>query len=285
MALNTIEYASKLQTGLDQKAVIDATSGWMDENAGQVIYTGGKSIKVPTISTTGLKDYDRDNGYPQGSVTLGYETLEMSMDRGTSFLLDAMDVDESNFMVSAANVTSEFQKDQVVPEIDAYRYSKLAAYAESENVVTYTPDEKDILKQLMYDIAAVKDIVGENVPLVAVMNSRVKAQLDLMDSFRKAVDDMTLTILKLVITTILIVFSRYIIPYLKIKMEDTKIAYVAGIANDAVRAAEQTIKLDGAEKKALVTKMLHNILIQKNISISDEQLDSLIESAVLALKQ
>ncbi|MCI5611484.1 MAG: hypothetical protein MR392_08975 [Roseburia sp.] len=190
MALNTIEYASKLQTGLDQKAVIDATSGWMDENAGQVIYTGGKSIKVPTISTTGLKDYDRDNGYPQGSVTLGYETLEMSMDRGTSFLLDAMDVDESNFMVSAANVTSEFQKDQVVPEIDAYRYSKLAAYAESENVVTYTPDEKDILKQLMYDIAAVKDIVGENVPLVAVMNSRVKAQLDLMDSFRKAVDVM-----------------------------------------------------------------------------------------------
>ena len=37
MALNTIEYASKLQTGLDKKAVIDATSGWMDENAGQVI--------------------------------------------------------------------------------------------------------------------------------------------------------------------------------------------------------------------------------------------------------
>ena len=68
------------------------------------------------------------------------------MDRGTSFLLDAMDVDESNFMVSAANVTSEFQKDQVVPEIDAYRYSKLAAYAESENVVTCKPDERGYFK-------------------------------------------------------------------------------------------------------------------------------------------
>ena len=98
-------------------------------------------------------------------------------------------------------------------------------------------------------------------------------------------DDMTLTILKLVIITILIVFSRYIIPYLKIKMEDTKIAYVAGVVNDAVRAAEQTIKLDGTEKKAIVTKMLRNILRSKNISISDEQLNSLIESAVLALKQ
>ncbi len=190
MALNTIEYASKLQTALDQKAVIDATSGWMDENAGQVIYAGGKSIKVPTISTTGLKDYDRDNGYPQGSVTLSYETLDMTMDRGTSFLLDSMDVDESNFMVSAANVTNEFQKDHVVPEIDAYRYSKLAAYAESGNVVTYTPDPSDILKNLMYDIAAVKDVVGENVPLVTIMNSMVKAQLDLMDSFRKSVDVM-----------------------------------------------------------------------------------------------
>ena len=49
MALNTIEYASKLQTGLDQKAVIDATSGWMDENAGQVIYTGDSIFTAPDI--------------------------------------------------------------------------------------------------------------------------------------------------------------------------------------------------------------------------------------------
>ena len=188
MPINTIEYGTKLQTALDQKAVIDATSGWMEANAGQVIYEGGKTIKVPTISTSGMKDYDRDNGYPSGSVNLSYQSLDMTMDRSTSFLLDAMDVNESNFMVSAANVTNEFQKDQVVPEIDAYRYSKLAAYAETGNVVTYTPADNTIFKEFMTDIAAVKDIVGENVPLVAIINGQVKAQLELLDVFRKAID-------------------------------------------------------------------------------------------------
>ena len=83
MALNTIAYAEILQTALDKKAVADLTSGFMDANAGQVIYEGGKSIKIPKMSMTGLMDYDRDDGYTKGSVTLEYETKTMTMDRGT----------------------------------------------------------------------------------------------------------------------------------------------------------------------------------------------------------
>lgn len=60
MALNTLAYATKLQTVLDQKAEAELTSGWMDANAGQVLYTGGNEIKIPKMSLTGLKDYDRD---------------------------------------------------------------------------------------------------------------------------------------------------------------------------------------------------------------------------------
>lgn len=90
MALNTFEYAALLQTKLDQKAVAEMTSGWMDGNTGDVIYKGGNKVKIPTLSTSGLKDYDRDNGYPEGSVNLTYEEMTMEMDRSTSFLIDAM---------------------------------------------------------------------------------------------------------------------------------------------------------------------------------------------------
>ena len=55
-----------------------------------------------------------DDGYPKGSVTLSYQTLTMGMDRGTSFQLDAMDVNESNFIASATTVSGEFQRTQVV---------------------------------------------------------------------------------------------------------------------------------------------------------------------------
>ena len=40
MAINTLETATLFQKNLDKVAVQEATTGWMDANAGQVIYKG-----------------------------------------------------------------------------------------------------------------------------------------------------------------------------------------------------------------------------------------------------
>ena len=45
---NTIQYADILQKELDQQMLAESTTSWMDANAGQVIYDGGATIKVPT---------------------------------------------------------------------------------------------------------------------------------------------------------------------------------------------------------------------------------------------
>lgn len=264
MPINTMEYATKLQTALDQKAVIDATSGWMEANAGQVIYEGGKTIKVPTIRTSGMKDYDRDNGYPSGGVNLSYQSLEMTMDRGASFLLDAMDISESNFMVSAANVTNEFQQDNVVPEIDAYRYSKLAAYAESENVVSYTPEEGTIFKMFVNDIAAVKNIVGENVALVAIMNGKVKAQLELLEAFRKTVD---VTDFKKgeITTKVNMVNGCKLLPVPSARMYDTY------IFNDGKTEGEE----EGGFVKGSTAKEMNWIIIPQSVPIAVSRQDKM----------
>ena len=55
MAINKIEYGQKMQKKLDQNAVIKSVSGWMDANAGEVVYTGGNEIKIPTMSTSGMQ--------------------------------------------------------------------------------------------------------------------------------------------------------------------------------------------------------------------------------------
>ncbi len=44
-------------------------------------------MKIPKMSVQGLGDYDRDNGYQQGGVTLEYETRRMTQDRGRKFSL------------------------------------------------------------------------------------------------------------------------------------------------------------------------------------------------------
>ena len=187
MAINTIAYATLFQTALDKQAVAKLTSGWMDANAGQVIYNGGKEVKIPKINMDGLGDYSRSGGFTSGAVTLEYETRTMSQDRGRTFMLDAMDVNESNFVANASNVMGQFQATKVIPEIDAYRYSKIASLAIEKEVATgeYTPDKSTILEKLKADIAAIRDIVGGDVPLVITMSSLTSAVLDQADGITK----------------------------------------------------------------------------------------------------
>ena len=176
---NVLEYAKIFMQELDKQVVAQATSGWMEANAGLVKYNGGNEVKIPVIDMDALGDYDRTNGFVDGSVNLTYETKTMTQDRGRTFMLDRMDVDETNFVATAANVMGEFQRTKVIPEIDAYRYSSIASQAIEKGVAVggYTPSESDILKKLREDIYAIYDVAGE-IPLVIIMNMQVAAILE-----------------------------------------------------------------------------------------------------------
>lgn len=187
---NVIEYAKVFQTELDTQMVAGATSGWMELNSNMVKYNGGNEVKIPKVVMDGMADYDRENGFVKGSVTLSYETHTLSQDRGRTFNLDAMDVDESNFVLNAGSVLGEFQRTKVVPEIDAYRYSKIAtkAIAGNKAVGGYTAVEADILDKLLADVYKVYDIVGEATPLVISINMSIAPVLDLADKIVKRLD-------------------------------------------------------------------------------------------------
>lgn len=186
---NTIAYATLFQQALDKAAVAKLTSGWMDANAGQVIYNGGKEVKIPKMNMDGLGDYSRANGFTQGSITLEYETKTMTQDRGRTFMLDSMDVNESNFVANATNAMGQFQATKVVPEIDAYRYSKIASLAVAGNVASggNTIDETNVLTLLKADITAIEDIVGD-IPLVITMATPIAAILDQNEKISKRLD-------------------------------------------------------------------------------------------------
>lgn len=172
MPINTLETATLFQNTLDKVAIQDATTGWMDANAGQVIYNGGAEVKIPKMSVQGLGDYDRDDGYQQGGVTLEYETRRMTQDRGRKFQLDPVDINENNFVTTAAAVMGEFQRTHVIPEIDAYRISKIATEtieAANAGMVAYgyTPGATgtSALRRAKEGIKAVREM-GYNGPLV-----------------------------------------------------------------------------------------------------------------------
>ena len=178
--INTLATATLFQQTLDQVVVQEALTGWMEANAGQVLYNGGAEVKIPKIALQGLGKYDRVNGYNQGSITLSYETKTMTQDRGRKFQLDAMDVNETNFVATAATVMGEFQRVHVVPEIDAYRLSKLitAAITLDTNVTySYTPAEATILKEVKKGISKIRN-AGYNGELVIHMTADALLELE-----------------------------------------------------------------------------------------------------------
>ena len=180
MAINTLEMAKIFQQALDKQMLVGATSGWMETNAANVKYNGGDTVRMPVISTTGLAKYDREEGFNRGSVTLAYKDYMLTQDRGRTFHLDSMDVDESNFIASAGNVMGEFQRLQVVPEVDAYRYSKIAALAKgaSHETAAFTPTKANILEKLDEEIMNLQDIIGEDEPLVILMATPIRTILN-----------------------------------------------------------------------------------------------------------
>ena len=178
--INTLATATLFQQTLDQVVVQEALTGWMEANAGQVLYNGGAEVKIPKIALQGLGKYDRDGGYNRGSITLSYETKTMTQDRGRKFQLDAMDVNETNFVATAATVMGEFQRVHVVPEIDAYRLSKLitAAITLDTNVAySYTPAEATILKEVKKGISKIRN-AGYNGELVIHMTADALLELE-----------------------------------------------------------------------------------------------------------
>ena len=94
-------------------------------------------------------------------------------------------------------------------------------------------------------------------------------------------NELLMNLLVAVIIAIIIVLTKYGITMIQQTVEGTKMDIVLNYAAEFVRAAEQTMSnLTGADKKTWVTELLKDILTAKNISLTDKQIDAIIEAAV-----
>ena len=94
---------------------------------------GAKEIKIPRLSVSGYKDHTRGSlGFNGGNYSNDFETKSLDHDRDIEFVIDPMDVDETNQIVSIANVQVRFARKQAIPELDCYTFSKL--YSEAARV-------------------------------------------------------------------------------------------------------------------------------------------------------
>ena len=122
---NSIEYAQKFMPVIDGLYKAASITNGMDA-ATKPDFTGTNEVKIMKVESSGLGDYSRQNGYPQGNTTVAWETLKLTEERGTELSIDRMDNEETLGMAFGA-VTGDFMRVHVVPELDAYRFAKYAS--------------------------------------------------------------------------------------------------------------------------------------------------------------
>ena len=92
-------------------------------------------------------------------------------------------------------------------------------------------------------------------------------------------------LLKIIVMLAAVILARYFIPWMRERIGADGLAQVEKWARYAVLKAQQVMWAeDGAERKTYVTEFLWKMLIEKNIALSEEQLDILIEAAVKQMK-
>lgn len=139
-------YVDAFLTQLQQKYNRELTSAALTtQNA---IFLNAKTIKIPRLDIAGYKDHNRSGGWNRQSISNDFELKVLEFDRDVEFFVDAMDVDETNQILSAANTTNVFEKEQAIPELDKYRYSKIYAdyVALGKKVNTTVPTIDNVLE-------------------------------------------------------------------------------------------------------------------------------------------
>ena len=93
--------------------------------------------------------------------------------------------------------------------------------------------------------------------------------------------DIIMQALKLVIMVATLIVTRYVIPLLKAKTNGEKMEKLLKYIQEGVRAAEQIFdEDDGKTKKKYVMHFVRQLLEQMSISLTEEELELLVEAAV-----
>ena len=121
-----LKYAETFAPALEQKYAKELASFELFQSNKQVKFIDAQTIKLPSITLSGYKDHTRGSlGFNQGTITNEWEPKKLAHDRSIDFVIDPMDVDETNKTVSIGNVQNTLEEEQTIPEKDSYVFSKL----------------------------------------------------------------------------------------------------------------------------------------------------------------
>ena len=132
---NSIALAARYLPFLDEIYKAESKTAILDTLAERVQFTGANTVNLYTLSTVGMGNYDRNAGFVPGDVTGQWVPYVLETDRGRSYMIDALDNEESMGM-AFGGLLSTVERQHVIPEVDAFRFAQYASGAAAGNIVS-----------------------------------------------------------------------------------------------------------------------------------------------------
>lgn len=121
-----LNYASQYAQALSQQYanVLHFGAIFARNQEGDYRWTSAKTVEVPSLSTTGRTDVNRDEISSAGrNFDNSWTPLTLRNFRKWKTLIHPRDIDETNQAASIANITKTFNETQKFPEMDKYLIS------------------------------------------------------------------------------------------------------------------------------------------------------------------
>jgi len=159
---NKIDLIVKYSTeAFDEVYKAESRSSLLDGNKKLMQFTGAKTVKIAKFTSDGLSDYSRANssndnlpltsggdfaqaqgntfaagyGYQRADMGISWEEFTLACDRGAQYRVELFDNEETAELAVGIG-TKQINKQVIVPEVDAYCFSKLAGYIPASNIIT-----------------------------------------------------------------------------------------------------------------------------------------------------
>lgn len=126
--VGSVNYATEYGRALSQAFPYQLNFGelYNTPNNGRYRWVNAKTIEIPSISTTGRVNADRDTvAFAQRNYDNKWETKTLTNERKWSTLVHPMDIDQTNMVATIANITQVFNEEHKFPEMDAYTISRI----------------------------------------------------------------------------------------------------------------------------------------------------------------
>ena len=187
--MGTINYTTKFSPKVDERFSQEALSAPAVNNDYE--FLGAKTVKVMSVKTVPMTDYTLSGTSRYGTPTElenDVQELTMKKDRAFSFTIDRASIDDNDGQMEVGKALSRQIREEVIPEVDKYRYGVIVAGADAENIKTKAVNKTNAYDSVLDGQMSLNNAKAPRIGRVMYVSGEFFKAIKQDDSFIKASD-------------------------------------------------------------------------------------------------